>query len=61
MFEFERAQRAAFGVPDFEDAVTGIRAAAAEVGGELYGFRGGAEEGVNMNDNLFDADDGERD
>jgi hypothetical protein len=61
MFEFERAQRAAFGVPDFDDAVTGIRAAAAEIGGELYGFRGGAEEGVNMHENLFDADDGERD
>lgn len=61
MFEFERAQRAAFGVPDFEDAVTGIRAAGGEIGGELYGFRGGAEEGVNMHDNMFDADDGERD
>ena len=63
MFEFERAQRAAFGVPDFDDGVTGIRLppGGGEVGGELYGFRAGVDEGVNMHDNLFDADDGERD
>jgi hypothetical protein len=61
MFEFERDQRAGFGVPDFEDNITGIRAAPAEHGGEMYGFRAAAEEGVNMHDNLFDADDGERD
>jgi hypothetical protein len=62
MFEFERAQRAAFGVPEFDDGVTGIRQppGGGEVGGELYGFRAGVNEGVNMHDNLFDADDGER-
>jgi hypothetical protein len=61
MFEFERDQRAAFGVPDFEENITGIRVVAAEQGGEMYGFRAAAPEGVNMHENLLDVDDGERD
>jgi hypothetical protein len=61
MFEFERTQRAAFGVPDFEDSITGIRQERGEVGGEIYGFRRAVEEGFDMHNNPFAVDDGERD
>lgn len=60
-FEFEREQRARFGVSEFDENITGIQGAQAEVGGEMYGFRHVVEEGPNMLDNLHDADDGERD
>jgi hypothetical protein len=62
MFEFERAQRTTFGVPDFDDTITGVRGGAgAERGAELYGFSMGAAEQVDMNNHLLTVDDGEGD
>ena len=42
MFEFERAQRAAMGVPEFAEDITGAIEAPPEGAGDLFDF--GAEE-----------------
>jgi len=61
MFEFERAQRSTFGVPDFDTNITGIGGGGAERGAELFGFNNGAAEQVDMNNHLLTVDDGEGD
>ena len=61
MFEFERAQRTTFGVPDFDDGITGIRGGSIEREAEMYGFNAGAAEMVDMNNHLLTVDDGEGD
>lgn len=59
-FEFERDQRAAMGVPDFEESVTGVGGGAAEQGGDRYGLgRVGGVEEVNVHQNDHYAETGE--
>lgn len=59
-FEFERDQRAAMGVPDFEESVTGVGGGAAEQGGDRYGLgRVGGGEEVNVHQNDHYAETGE--
>ena len=59
-FEFERDQRAAMGVPDFEESVTGVGGGAAEQGGGRYGLGGvGGGEEVNVHQNEHYAETGE--